>query len=54
MWSIDPAPAVLGGEDELEGHGQPCFARPRPLGLAGAGLDGGEGRLDGIGGSQVL
>jgi len=48
MGSVDVAPAVLGGLDELEGHGEPGGSRSRPLGHLGAEPDGGEGRLDGF------
>jgi hypothetical protein len=47
--SVDRAPAVLGGLDELERHGQPGGARAGSSGDLGAVPDGGEGRLDRVG-----
>src|ERR671933_3066261 len=42
---VDRAPAVLGGLDEFERHGQPGGAAARPLGDRGSMPHGSEGRL---------
>jgi hypothetical protein len=50
---VHGAPAVLGGEDELERHRQSGGARAGTPGDLRAVPDGGEGRLDRVGGAQV-
>jgi len=46
MWAVDCAPAVLGGLDELERHGQARRPRAGAAGDFRAVSDGGEGGLD--------
>ena len=46
VWPVDRAPAVLGGLDQLERHGQPGRARAGALGDLAAVLDGRERALD--------
>ena len=48
---VEAAPALLGGGGQLVDHGQGGDAGAAPLGLAGPMADGGEGRLDGVGGA---
>src|SRR5215813_11863329 len=50
---VDGTPAVLGGFDELERHGQARCPRAGALGDLGAVAHGGEGGLDRVGGPQV-
>jgi hypothetical protein len=50
---VDRPPPLLRGLDEFERHGQPSRAATRSFGDSGAVPDGGEGRLDRVGGAQV-
>ena len=53
-WSIDAPPARLGGLEQLERHRRARVAAARSLGHALAQPDGGEGRLDRVGGASVF
>ncbi len=53
VWAVDRSPAVLGGLDEFEHHGQAGGSAARPLGHLGSQPDRGEGRLDRIRGLEV-
>lgn len=51
--AVDGSPAILGGFEELVGHGQPGRAGAGSFGDSGAQPDGGEGRLDRVRGFEV-
>src|SRR5271163_5184545 len=53
VWSVDRAPADLGGFDEFECHRDPGSSRAGAFGDAGPQPDGRESRLDRICGAQV-
>jgi len=52
--TIEPAPFLLGGQQQLMGHGQCGLAAGAAFGLGGSMPDGGKSALDRVRGSDVL